>query len=279
VSARTPNPSAAEAVVGLLFLCSAAAAVALAAVYWRGGQPQAEGVLLAVSFGTLGAGFVVWAHHLLPNEPHTEAREPLASPLLEQEALEASFERGGALTRRRFILGALGSAVVAIGAALAFPIRSLGPQPDDALAHTAWRAGTRLVTSDGRPVAAADIPPDSLITVFPEGAVAAADGPAVLMRIDPALLGRPSGAPDGLIAFSKVCTHAGCPVGLYEKSSHQLLCPCHQSAFAVLEDARPVSGPADRALPQLPLTIDAHGVLRALGDFDGPVGPRTWHQA
>jgi ubiquinol-cytochrome c reductase iron-sulfur subunit len=84
-------------------------------------------------------------------------------------------------------------------------------------------------------------------------------------------------APDGLIAFSKVCTHAGCPVGLYEASSHQLLCPCHQSAFDVLRGARPSSGPADRALPQLPLMIDTDGVLRARGDFSSPVGPRTWN--
>ena len=138
-------------------------------MYWRGGQPQAEGVLLALAFGTLGAGFVVWAHHLLPHEPYTEARESLASPPREQEAFEESFERGGVLARRRFILGALGSAVVAIGAALAFPIRSLGPQPDERVAHTPWRAGTKVVTSDGRPVAVSDVPQDSLITVFPDG--------------------------------------------------------------------------------------------------------------
>jgi quinol---cytochrome c reductase iron-sulfur subunit len=275
----TPAPrqsTTAEAVVGLLFLASAAAAVALAAVYWQGGQTQAEGVLLAVSFGSLGAGFVVWAHHLLPNDPYAEPREPLASPERDQEGFEESLERGGALTRRRFILGALGAAVVAIGAALAFPIRSLGPSPGDALEHTPWRAGTKVVTGDGVPVVAADVPKNSLITVFPAGAVSAADAPAVLVRVEPRLLGGRTGAPDGLIAFSKLCTHAGCPVGLYEATSHQLLCPCHQSAFAVLDGARPVSGPADRALPQLPLTVGADGILRALGDFDAPVGPRTW---
>ena len=89
--------------------------------------------------------------------------------------------------------------------------------------------------------------------------------------------GRGSWAPEGNVCYSKVCTHAGCPVGLYEASSHQLLCPCHQSAFAVLDGARPISGPADRALPQLPLAIGDDGVLRATGDFDGPVGPRTWN--
>jgi ubiquinol-cytochrome c reductase iron-sulfur subunit len=274
---RPQRGAAAEAVVGLLFLASAGFAIGLAAVYWRGGQPQAEGVLLACSFGALGAGFVVWAHHLLPTEPYAEPRPSLASPAVEQTELVEDIERGGVLTRRRFILGALGSAIVAIGAALVFPIRSLGPSPDDALAHTPWHAGTKVVTSDGKPVVASDVPLDSLITVFPANDVAAADGPAVLMRVDPGLLTDHAGAPEGLIAFSKICTHAGCPVGLYEKASHQLLCPCHQSAFAVLEGARPVSGPADRALPQLPIEIGADGVLRALGDFDGPVGPRTWN--
>jgi ubiquinol-cytochrome c reductase iron-sulfur subunit len=271
------NPAAAEGVVVLLFFVSAAAAIGLAAVYWRGGQPQAEGALLAASFGAFGAAFVVWAHHLLPNEPHTEAREPLVSSPGEQLGFEESFERGGEITRRRLIIGALGSAVLAIGAALAFPIRSLGPRPGDALDHTPWRAGSTVVTSDGVPVRATDVPLNSLLTVFPAGAESAADAPAVLVRVAPGLLHDTSGAPGGLIAFSKLCTHAGCPVGLYQASSHQLLCPCHQSAFAVLDGAKPVSGPADRRLPQLPLEVGPDGVLRARGDFDAPVGPRTWH--
>jgi quinol---cytochrome c reductase iron-sulfur subunit len=271
------NPAAAEGVVVLLFFISAAAAIGLAAVYWRGGQPQAEGALLAASFGAFGAAFVVWAHHLLPNEPHTEAREPLVSPPGEQLGFEESLERGGEITRRRLIIGALGTAVVAIGAALAFPIRSLGPRPGDALDHTPWHAGSTVVTSDGTPVRAADVPLNSLLTVFPAGSERAADAPAVLVRVEPGLLPDTEGAPGGLIAFSKICTHAGCPVGLYQASSHQLLCPCHQSAFDVLDDAKPVSGPADRRLPQLPLDVGPDGVLRAQGDFEAPVGPRTWH--
>ena len=277
MSRGDPNPAAAEGVVVVLFFVSAAAAIGLAAVYWRGGQPQAEGALLAASFGSFGAAFVVWAHRLLPSEPHTEAREPLVSSPGEQVGFEESLERGGEITRRRLILGALGSAVVALGVALAFPIRSFGPRPGDALDHTPWHAGSTVVTSDGKPVRAADVPLDSLLTVFPAGSETAADAPAVLMRVAPGLLSDQAGAPEGLIAYSKICTHAGCPVGLYEASSHQLLCPCHQSAFAVLDGAKPVSGPADRRLPQLPLTIGPDGVLRAAGDFDAPVGPRTWH--
>jgi ubiquinol-cytochrome c reductase iron-sulfur subunit len=275
------TPTRAARLVTACFFASAAAAIALSVVYWRGGQPQLEGTFLAVAFGALGIGFVVWAHHLLPSRPHTEERPPLATSPEERAELVEDLERGGVLERRRVLLGALASAIGAIGVSLAFPIRSLGPRPGSALDHTPWTAGRRVVTSDGKPVTAKSVPDGGLVTVFPEGAPDSADGQAVLMRVDPALLRGPrrgsDWAPEGLIAYSKVCTHAGCPVGLYEASTQQLLCPCHQSAFAVLEGARPTSGPADRALPQLPLMIDDEGVLRARGDFSAPVGPRTWN--
>jgi ubiquinol-cytochrome c reductase iron-sulfur subunit len=147
---------------------------------------------------------------------------------------------------------------------------------------TPWRRGIRAVTDDGRPVRASDVPPGSLVTIFPEGHRDAADAPAVLVHVDPNALELPDdradGAPEGLLAYSKICTHAGCPVGLYEVEPHQLLCPCHQSAFDVLRGAEPVSGPAARALPQLPLRIDRDGFLVADGDFSGPIGPAWWNR-
>jgi ubiquinol-cytochrome c reductase iron-sulfur subunit len=280
VSRPERNPKTAPRVVGTCFLASTVAGIGLAVVYWRGGQPQLEGSLLAVALGALGAGLVVWAHHLLPSDLKTEQREQLATTSEDRAEFVEDFDRGG-VVRRRVLTGALTAALGAIGVALLFPIRSLGPRPGHALDHTPWRAGVRAVTSDGKVVRASDVPLDGLVTIFPDGSPDSADGQAVLMRVDPALLTGPRGgadwAPDGLIAFSKVCTHAGCPVGLYEASIHQLLCPCHQSAFAVLEGARPTSGPADRALPQLPLKIDRDGVLVARGDFSEPVGPRTWN--
>jgi ubiquinol-cytochrome c reductase iron-sulfur subunit len=268
-------------IVSGCFLLSAAGAIALIVVYWRGGQPQLEGTFLAVAFLSLGIGFVVWAHRLLPNTPRVEPRPPLGTTPEERAELIDDLDRGGVLERRRFLLGALTSALGAIGVSLLFPIRSLGPQPGNALDHTPWKKGMRVVTSDGEAVTAKSVPSDGLVTVFPEGFPDSADGQAVLMRVDPSLLegarGGSEWAPDGLIAFSKVCTHAGCPVGLYQSSIHQLLCPCHQSAFDVLRGAEPTTGPADRALPQLPLMIDGDGVLRARGDFSSPVGPRTWN--
>jgi len=264
------------------FVLSAMASVALAVVYWRGGQPQVEGALLAVAFGGLGFGFVVWANKLLPQGPFEEQRHELVAGTEEWQAVEADIERGGALGRRALLLRALTAAVGALGVALLFPIRSLGPRPGRALLRTSWRPGLPLVTEDGRRVRAADVPLDGLVTVFPEGHAGSADSQAVLMRVAPGLLvpvkGRETWSPDGLVAYSKVCTHAGCPVGLYQPDSHQLLCPCHQSSFDVLDGAKPVFGPAAWPLPQLPLRIGADGIVRARGDFSEPIGPGYWKE-
>jgi ubiquinol-cytochrome c reductase iron-sulfur subunit len=99
--------------------------------------------------------------------------------------------------------------------------------------------------------------------------------------VEPGLLqpvkGRETWSPQGFVAYSKICTHAGCPVGLYQAQLHELLCPCHQSNFDVLSGARPLFGPAAVALPQLPLRITPDGFLAATGDFSEPVGPYFWH--
>jgi len=256
----------------------------LAYVYLQGGQAQLEGLLLAVAFAGVAYGFVTWGQKLMPQGPVSEDRHHLPSTEPERERFEADLERGGVLTRRRLLVRALGAAVVALGGVALFPIRSLGPRPGTSLAHTPWRRGMRLVTEDGRPVRAADVPRGGLVTVFPEGHAGSADGQAVLVRVeDPGRIrhrpGRDDWSPHGYIAYSKVCTHAGCPVGLYQAETHQLLCPCHQSTFDVLDGARPVFGPAAAALPQLPLRLDPDGYLRARGDFPEPVGPAYWHRA
>jgi ubiquinol-cytochrome c reductase iron-sulfur subunit len=248
------------------FLVTAVAAIALAVVYWRGGQPQAEGALLAVALAGLAYGFVTWGHHLLPQGPVEEPRHELESTPTERRAFEHDLERGG-VERRKFLTRTLGLAIAALGAAAVFPIRSLGPSPGTSLRRTPWRRGLRLVTDDGTPLRAEDIPVGGFYTVFPEGHIDSADGQTVLVRVA-----------DRYFAYSKVCTHAGCPVGLYQADTHQLLCPCHQSAFDVLDRAKPVFGPATRALPQLPIVIDSDGFLRAQGDFPVPVGPTYWNR-
>ena len=272
-----------ELVVSAGFLVSAVAALALAVLYWTGGQPQLEGILLAVATGGLAVGMVTWSHRLLPQGPEIEDREPLTSSPAEVAEVEADIERGGVFSRR-LIVGSLGASAAALGAALVFPLRSLGPRPHPSeLNASPWRDGTRLVVADGTPVAVADVPPNGLVTVFPEGAVDVESGQAVLMRVDPALLqpraGRAGWTPGGLVAYSKICTHAGCPVGLYEAASHQLLCPCHQSTFDVLRGAKPIFGPAAASLPQLPLAVDLDGFIRAAGGFSSPPGPSFWDRS
>jgi ubiquinol-cytochrome c reductase iron-sulfur subunit len=270
----------AEGAVIACFLVSAACALALAVVYILGGQPQAEGALLGASLLGLGTGLVLWAHFFLPHGPYVQERETLPSAPAEREAFEEALDRRGVMTRRRVILASLGTALGALAVAFVFPVRSLGPNPGNALETTPWRRNRRAVTSDGSAVLAADVPLDGLVTVFPEGHVDSADGQVVLLRVRPerihALAGRESWSPEGLIAYSKVCTHAGCPVGLFETTTGQLLCPCHQSAFDALHGADPVVGPAARALPQLPLAVDADGFVIAQSDFHEPVGPSYW---
>jgi ubiquinol-cytochrome c reductase iron-sulfur subunit len=273
----------AERRVAALFLGSSASAVALALVYWLGGQPQLEGLFLGLALSGVACGFVIWGNRLLPQGPVVGERHELASPEADVEGAEEDFERGGAITRRKLVTRTLGLAVGGLGVAALFPIRSLGPRPGRALVETPWRAGVRMITDDGRLVRAVDVPVEGLVTVFPEGAPGSADGQAVLIRVAPGLLrpkpGREDWSPGGLVAYSKICTHAGCPVGLYQADSHQLLCPCHQSTFDVLDHATPQIGPAAAPLPQLPLAIDADGYVVARGDFSEPVGPSFWRRS
>lgn len=143
-----------------------------------------------------------------------------------------------------------------------------------------WARGTRLVTPQGKPLKADDLVVGAVQTVFPEGKTEAPMAATLLLRVeDDALRPTPERhdwVQHGNVAFSKICTHAGCPVALYRKESHQLYCPCHQSVFDVREAAKPVSGPATRALPQLALDVDRDGYLIARGDFTEPVGPDEW---
>jgi ubiquinol-cytochrome c reductase iron-sulfur subunit len=265
------------------FACSTIAAIVLAVVYWRGGQTQLEGACLAIVTGGIGVGIVLWAKQVTPHEEVTEARHSIASPEAAFEQATAEVAEGADIVSRRRLLATLaGSALAAMGAALLFPIRSLGPRPGRNLKNTAYASGgLRVVTEDGRPVNVRDLPVDGVVTVWPEGHTDAADAPTLLIRTRPSQdikprAGREDWTVEGIVAYSKLCTHVGCPVGLYQAEIGQLLCPCHQSTFDVLDGARPVFGPAARSLPQLPLGVDRNGDLIARGDFSGPVGPGFW---
>jgi ubiquinol-cytochrome c reductase iron-sulfur subunit len=218
----------------------------------------------------------------MPQGPFTQQRATSLGDEAELEAAEDSLEEAQEhMERRGFLAKMLAVAVGALGLAALFPIRSLGARPGRELYETEWREGVRLVTLDRAPVRTEDLDIGGVITVFPEEFTEAADSQTLLIRIDPEdydpLPGREDWAPEGFIAFSKVCTHAGCPVGLYQPTSHELFCPCHQSVFAVLEAAVPTAGPATRPLPQLPLAIE-NGYVVAQSDYLEPVGPGFWRR-
>jgi ubiquinol-cytochrome c reductase iron-sulfur subunit len=273
----------AERRIAILWGITGLAALGLAAVYLAGGQPQVEGTLLAIALGSLGLGFVVLARDLLPGSDVTGHRGELGSSEAERDAMQASFVRGEeVLVRRNFLLRMLAFAGGSLGIAALFPLNSLGPHPTDTLLHTGWTAGSRVVTEDNRPVRLGDLAVDGVLTVFPADRISDATSQTVLINVGNAPqkvpLARRTWSVDGYVAYSKVCTHAGCPVGLYRASTHELLCPCHQSTFAVLDIATPVFGPAPRPLPQLPLAVDAEGYLIAQHDFTEPVGPSFWNR-
>ena len=269
----------AQRAVTLALVASMVASVALIGLYLAGGNPQLEGIGLAVALGGLGTGVVIWANALLDNRVGAEERHSLASSAelrsVAREALDPE-----QISRRRFLVRLLAGAGGVLTVALVLPVFSLGPQPGRDLFRTAWRRGIRVVDTNGQPVRPAALAVDSVMTVFPEGFVGRPDSQTLLIKVQPSDLELPDGrgawAPDGCVAYSKVCTHAGCPVGLYRAQEHQLLCPCHQSTFDVLRGAPPVFGPAARPLPQLPMELDTQGNLVALGDFPEPIGPGFW---
>jgi quinol---cytochrome c reductase iron-sulfur subunit len=262
------------------FVLSALASLALTVVYWLGGQPQLEGILLFLSLGGIGLGLILWGKELMPSDPYVEERKPLAETEELEEAEDAFAAGAVAVERRGFLAKLLTAALGALGLVALFPIRSLGTRPGRSLFGTRWEAGLRAVTIEEVPVRLDDLPPNGVLTVFPEGHVDAADSQTLLIRFSPEevsqLPGPSEWTPEGVIGFSKVCTHAGCPVGLYQTDSRELFCPCHQSVFAVMEGARPTAGPATRPLPQLPLGIDEEGYIVAQGDYLEPIGPGFW---
>jgi ubiquinol-cytochrome c reductase iron-sulfur subunit len=270
-----------EWVIAGLFALTALTGIGLLVVYALGGQTQLEGILLAIALAGVGGGVVLWARDLMDTPVVVEERHPATSSALEASEFQAALTEEAGFSRRRFLVGMLLTAFAGLGAALAIPVLSLGPAPGAEQFTTSWRSGRRLVGLDGRPVHADDLAVDSLVTVFPDGAVGAADSPALLIRVPPELLrldpGRAAWAPGGFVAYSKICTHAGCPVGLYRATERKLICPCHQSTFDVLAGATPVFGPAARPLPQLPIRMDPDGTFVATGDFPEPVGPSIWN--
>jgi quinol---cytochrome c reductase iron-sulfur subunit len=278
-----PDQGRASRWIAAAFVVAILAGIAILILYASGGQVQLEGILLFLLLVGIGAGLIFWGKYLFPAEVVTEERGPHPSTETEVRAAERAFEPGGGrIVRRTFLTRLLLGALGAFGLAAVFPVRSLGPSPGRSLFETVWRTGARLVDENNVPVRASDVPLSGVLTVFPEDRTLRADAQAILVKVQEELLRLPAGregwAPEGNVCYSKICTHAGCPVGLYLASFHELQCPCHFSAFDVLNGAEPVFGPATRPLPQLPIYVDEEGYLRARGDFSAPVGPGFWNR-
>lgn len=243
--------------------------------YARGAGTQWEGVALAVALSGFLLAALGWAFWIVGDERVVDERDTYPSDEADRRGLvaeardaQAEVTRSGMLVR--LLLGAFG----VFGLATIFPFRSLGPAPGTTLFKTKWKRGDRMVREDGTAVRESDLNVGSVITVFPEGAIGDASSQTMLVRL-PDGLGQ---SVDGYVAYSKICTHAGCPVALYRAAAHELMCPCHQSIFDVVDAGKVVSGPADHALPQLPIEVSSDGYLRAKGDFPVPVGPGFWNR-
>jgi len=273
------RPPGWPAAIGLLATVAGSAAFVVAFVTnasnaWLGGS-------LAAALLGLGMALAYWGRDLAGDEvisgpypvPHDDA--PGAAALggdLEQSA--AVITRRGALAK--FLV--FGAVVFALSQAVI--LGALGPWPGRSLFVTAWRPGRRLVTIDGEPVTRDVLAGGGSLVAFPEGHTDAANSQIALFHFFGGEFkpqpGRETWSPEGFVAYSRLCTHVGCAVSQYLDEAHVLACPCHQSTFDLLNGARPVSGPAGRPLPQLPLAIDADGYLVAQSDFTEPVGPGFW---
>jgi ubiquinol-cytochrome c reductase iron-sulfur subunit len=281
--ALTGDQRRAERRIAIALAVAMVAGVGLFIVYFAGGQTQVEGILFFIALGGFGVALGLWANHLLDAREVVEERHELSSGAAGRQAFEMALteEVGPVLGRRSLLVKLLAGAGGALGLALLLPVLSLGPAPGNTLKVTPWARGKRVVDENGEPVTIDTVPEDGFLTVFPEGAEGAADAQTLLIHVRPGSLKLPpermAGVPEGThVAYSKICTHAGCPVGLYRAESQSLICPCHQSQFDVSDGAKPFFGPAARPLPQLPLGVDDQGVLIAQGDFSAPVGPAFW---
>jgi ubiquinol-cytochrome c reductase iron-sulfur subunit len=296
------------AAIGLLVAIAGAAG--FVAFFIAGNNAQKLGGTMALSFLGLGFALAYWGrdltsdevevgHYPLPPEPAAESVATLGPAAAAPSAGTVAATTGLApapadvvsaqlgdelarstnvLTRRRFLTALLVGAATAVGLSQLALAASLGPK-SRGMFSTAWRPGVRLVTTDGVPISHTALQGGGVIVAFPEGHLEAADSQVSLLRLTGVAPqpGRGSWSPESFFAYSRVCTHAGCAVAQYEDESQVLLCPCHQSTFDLRQGARPISGPAARPLPQLPLAIDANGYLIAQGDFNAPIGPGFWN--
>jgi ubiquinol-cytochrome c reductase iron-sulfur subunit len=255
------------------------------------------GVGMAVSLLGIGIAAIHWAKTLMSVHDYIDDRHETRSSDEVRAAVVADLKQGADdsnIARRGVLKGAAVSALALFPLTIAVPlVSSIGSDWNvSKFRHTLWKQGRRLAYDpSGRLIRAADLTIGSVAHVIPdvpaeereshEWITEKAKAIVLLVRLDPGDIRSEQGegwSYDGIVAFSKVCTHVGCPVALYEQQTHHLLCPCHQSTFDVADSAKVVFGPANRPLPQLPITVDDEGYLVAQDDFAEPIGPSYWER-
>jgi ubiquinol-cytochrome c reductase iron-sulfur subunit len=273
-----------------LLVAAALAAVWFVVAYVAALDTQLLGLGIGMALLFCAGAAIVAGKSVVPQEEREEERPGFAYPGggnrdAASELSDTVLSAGEGISRRRLLGVAAGAAGTALGVAVVVPLASLGPSVGDRLRASPWRAGVRLVDEHGSLVPASDLATGSFLTAFADGAdpedLASS---VVVVRVNPDDLELPADradwAPSGIIAFSKICTHAGCAVNLFrtplyppQQPGPALVCPCHYSTFDVLEAGKVVFGPAGRPLPQLPLSVDRAGHLVAAGPLSGNVGP------
>ncbi|GAB3196889.1 Rieske 2Fe-2S domain-containing protein [Nocardioides hungaricus] len=277
-----------------------------------GAQNVSLGLTLAGALLFIGIGIIQWARKLMADVEIVEYRHPAASSEEDRAATLAELGTGleeSGIGRRPLVRNSLLGAVGLVGVTAIVPLWDLGPTnakvtkaqpyPGAGLERTLWEEGVRVVRDViGTPIRPRDLEIGDLVNAEPErlfnggedGApltglalqVGKSKGAVVLVKMEPGNItpgkGRENWSVDGIVCYSKICTHVGCPISLYERTTHHMLCPCHQSTFDLSDSARVVFGPAARPLPQLPLKVDSEGYLVAQSDFTEPVGPSYWER-
>ncbi len=306
----------AERSIALMFLLAGLFATAFVVIYlgWPVWFPQPGGgvaqtfytPLLGTSLGLsllfIGLATVTWGKKLLPREEGVQQRHLGASPEAERASTGATIRNMGrelGLKRRPVLkFGLLG--LVPVGLAAVVPLGALinKPNKNNQLVHTGWNPANNkgqpvpVTHEDGSPVFPEDVSVGGQITVFPGIPAGAtnkwADSPTLLIHLRNAdadtLRGKllpvnKNAMWNDFVAYSKICTHLGCPASLYEQKTNVLLCPCHQSQFKITDNATPIFGPATNRLPMLPISVDPQkGYLVATGDFREPIGPGFWER-
>lgn len=277
-----------------------------------GAQNVSLGLALSGALLFIGFGIIQWARKLMSDQEIVEYRHPVASSEEDRSEAVAALQQGledSGIARRPLVRNSLLGAVGLVGVTAIVPLWDLGPTnakvtreqpyPGAGLEHTLWKQGMRVVRDVvGTPIKPSDLQIGDLVNAEPEALfnggedgeplegvalqVGKSKGAVVVVRIEPEEItpgkGRENWSVDGILCYSKICTHVGCPISLYERTTHHLLCPCHQSTFDLSDSARVVFGPAARPLPQLPLAVDDDGYLVAQSDFTEPVGPSYWER-